>query len=105
VKRGNPVNPGSQGNYPHRLRFSQNTEEKTGKLCLTPLGHLVMLNLCMFCFVGADGVFRRVKLFYSNFVRFLVLFSKAFVSQVKVMESGLDRLLLKYCTISVFLRY
>lgn len=43
--------------------------------------------------------------FDSNFVRFLVLFSKALVSQVMVMESGLDRLLLKYHIISVFLRY
>lgn len=43
--------------------------------------------------------------FDSNFVRFLVLFRKALVSQVMVMESGLGRLLLKYCIVSVFLRY
>lgn len=41
--------------------------------------------------------------FYSNFVGFLVLFSKALIAQVTVMESGLDRLLMKYCIILVFL--
>lgn len=41
--------------------------------------------------------------FYSNFAGFLVLFSKALIAQVTVMESGLDRLLMKYCIISVFL--
>lgn len=43
--------------------------------------------------------------FDSNFVRFLVLFSKALVFQVMVMESGLGRVILKYSIISVFLRY
>lgn len=43
--------------------------------------------------------------FSSNFIRFLVLLSEALVSQVMIMQSGLDWLLLKYCIISVFLRY
>lgn len=65
---------------------------------LTPLGHFVVLNLCiLFVLIEADGEFR--------FVKFLVLFSKALVSQVMIIESGLGRLLLKDCIFSVFLRY
>lgn len=80
-KRENPVNPGSQRNHSHRLRFSQNTEGKKWKLCAW---HPWDTLWCCISFVllASYEIFFGVKLFDSSFVGFLVLFSKALISQV-----------------------
>lgn len=81
-RRENPVNPGSQRNHSHRLRFSQNTEEKMEIMCLAPLGHFVMLNPCIsFVLLASYEIFFGVKLFSTPLLWGSLCF-QALISQV-----------------------